>query len=137
MEHAYLPSALDTPEADLFVPYLKDERRHHIEKMLAASDQGFVRSTILARQFEVSVVTVKRDLLALERAGVARCVRGGATALLPPTPSPAVPLLPGGLTTASLIEQAQAALQDDDTLRALTLALLANACSRLGSLDEA
>lgn len=76
MEHAYLPSALDTPEADLFVPYLKDERRHHIEKMLAASDQGFVRSTILARQFEVSVVTVKRDLLALERAGVARCVRG-------------------------------------------------------------
>ncbi|MGW0733064.1 DeoR/GlpR family DNA-binding transcription regulator [Streptomyces sp. NPDC002851] len=55
------------------------ERRQLIRDRIAA--EGFVRAADLAGQFGVSVMTIHRDLDALQSQGWLRKVRGGATAL--------------------------------------------------------
>src|SRR3954470_886694 len=54
------------------------ERRDTIKEMLLAQDSVTVRD--LAERFDVSAMTIHRDLDALEAIGVLRKVRGGATA---------------------------------------------------------
>src|SRR5437879_3400982 len=53
-------------------------RRPELQALLA--ERGEVGIADLAERFEVSEMTIRRDLEALEAAGVARRVRGGAIA---------------------------------------------------------
>lgn len=57
----------------------QQERRQLIRERVA--HEGFVRAAGLAEQFGVSVMTIHRDLDALQSQGWLRKVRGGATAL--------------------------------------------------------
>lgn len=57
----------------------KRERRQQIQQRVL--DEGFVRTAALAEQFEVSLMTVHRDLDVLQSQGWLRKVRGGATSL--------------------------------------------------------
>lgn len=54
------------------------ERREQIRRLVIA--EGFVRIEALAEMFDVSLMTVHRDLDVLQREGWLRKVRGGATA---------------------------------------------------------
>ncbi|PXY33486.1 DeoR family transcriptional regulator [Prauserella sp. PE36] len=58
---------------------LQSERRQRIRERV--SGDGFVRASALAAEFGVSLMTIHRDLEALQRAGWLRKVRGGATAV--------------------------------------------------------
>ena len=60
------------------------ERHRKIEALLAGD--GSVRIASVARELQVSEMTVRRDLADLERAGVLRRVRGGATKSAGPQP---------------------------------------------------
>lgn len=54
------------------------ERQHQIEEIIAAD--GRVSVVSLAERFDVTTETVRRDLAALESAGIVRRVHGGAVA---------------------------------------------------------
>ncbi|OPF81823.1 DeoR family transcriptional regulator [Streptomyces antioxidans] len=57
----------------------QEERRHRLRELVTA--KGFVRTSDLAAGFAVSVMTVHRDLDALQAQGWLRKVRGGASCL--------------------------------------------------------
>ncbi|MGK5543752.1 DeoR/GlpR family DNA-binding transcription regulator [Streptomyces sp. URMC 127] len=57
----------------------QEERRRQLRDLVA--DRGFVRTSALAEEFGVSVMTVHRDLDALQAQGWLRKVRGGASCL--------------------------------------------------------
>ncbi|ATL81304.1 DeoR/GlpR family DNA-binding transcription regulator [Streptomyces malaysiensis] len=57
----------------------QDERRGRLRELVTA--KGFVRTSDLAAEFGVSVMTVHRDLDALQAQGWLRKVRGGASCL--------------------------------------------------------
>lgn len=75
-------------------PVYATERQEHIERKLAAA--GRVSVVELARSFDVTTETVRRDLDQLEQAGALRRVHGGA-----------VPLERGSTVEASLPERRQ------------------------------
>lgn len=53
-----------------------EERRHYIQRLIAQGDNVQVGS--LAKQLDVSEMTIRRDLAELERIGILRKVHGGA-----------------------------------------------------------
>ncbi|WP_225821770.1 DeoR/GlpR family DNA-binding transcription regulator [Streptomyces naphthomycinicus] len=57
----------------------REERRNRLRALV--TDKGFVRTADLATEFGVSVMTVHRDLDALQAQGWLRKVRGGASCL--------------------------------------------------------
>ncbi|MFE7318401.1 DeoR/GlpR family DNA-binding transcription regulator [Streptomyces sp. NPDC057555] len=57
----------------------QEERRRHIRESVIS--RGFVRTSELAEQFGISLMTAHRDLDALQAQGWLRKVRGGATGL--------------------------------------------------------
>ncbi|KNB53205.1 DeoR/GlpR family DNA-binding transcription regulator [Streptomyces caatingaensis] len=57
----------------------QEERRRRLRELVTG--RGFVRTAALAEEFGVSVMTVHRDLDALQSQGWLRKVRGGASAL--------------------------------------------------------
>ncbi|WP_413798022.1 DeoR family transcriptional regulator [Streptomyces iranensis] len=57
----------------------QEERRHLLRELVTT--KGFVRTSDLAAEFAVSVMTVHRDLDALQAQGWLRKVRGGASCL--------------------------------------------------------
>ncbi|MFJ8649402.1 DeoR/GlpR family DNA-binding transcription regulator [Streptomyces sp. NPDC093546] len=57
----------------------QEERRRRLRDLVTA--KGFVRTADLAEEFDVSVMTVHRDLDALQSQGWLRKVRGGASCL--------------------------------------------------------
>lgn len=59
--------------------HLMQERRSYIEKRLAA--EGSIRVAELARLFDVSSETIRKDLISLEEKGLAVKAYGGAVAL--------------------------------------------------------
>jgi DeoR family fructose operon transcriptional repressor len=65
---------------------LPEERR--LEIIRQVSSKPLVRADELARHFGVSVETIRRDLVALERDGVTRRVYGGVTAAAPKLAEP-------------------------------------------------
>ncbi|MFF4982476.1 substrate-binding domain-containing protein [Streptomyces sp. NPDC001046] len=67
---------------------LSAQRREHI--LAALEEQSFVSVTVLAEEFSVSRMTVRRDIAALEAEGLVSAVRGGATRR-PPEGSGATP----------------------------------------------
>jgi DeoR family fructose operon transcriptional repressor len=58
---------------------LASQRQSEIEKLLKAN--GAVTTTELTERFGTSLETVRRDLLAMEKAGVLSRVHGGAVAV--------------------------------------------------------
>jgi DeoR/GlpR family transcriptional regulator of sugar metabolism len=74
---------MDTPKTSGTEPAPRSdgqrERQQQIRDRVA--DEGFVRAAGLAEQFGVSLMTIHRDLDALQSQGWLRKVRGGATAL--------------------------------------------------------
>lgn len=58
---------------------LQSERRHRIRERVTG--EGFLRAGSLAEEFGVSLMTIHRDLDALQAEGWLRKVRGGATAV--------------------------------------------------------
>jgi DeoR/GlpR family transcriptional regulator of sugar metabolism len=67
---------------------IPEERRLAIARTIRS--QPLVRADDLARQFDVSVETVRRDLKALERAGLLQRVYGGAKGISPRSFEPPV-----------------------------------------------
>ena len=64
-----------------------EQRRHEIIELLIREGAASLES--MARAFEVSTMTIHRDLDDLESAGLLRKIRGGATiCLLYTSPSP-------------------------------------------------
>src|SRR3954452_23542489 len=57
-------------------PVYPEERQHAIATLVA--DRGRVQVAAVAEEFGVTMETVRRDLAALERAGMLRRVHGGA-----------------------------------------------------------
>ncbi|GAA2786318.1 substrate-binding domain-containing protein [Crossiella cryophila] len=71
-----------------------EARRRRI--LAAVQSRGSVRVTDLATELDVSVVTVRRDVEELAKAGTLRRGHGTARSLRAPEPTPAPPLAEGG-----------------------------------------
>ncbi|MEP3278760.1 MAG: DeoR/GlpR family DNA-binding transcription regulator [Stappiaceae bacterium] len=96
---------------DLNVP---DTRQQLLSELLDAGEQ--LNALAIARKFGISVDTVRRDLIALEDAGLAKRVRGGAIPISKPGPSMLEKAERGIKPPATLIDAVLSALEGKQTL---------------------
>lgn len=96
---------------DLNIP---DTRQKLLIQRLESGTQ--IVATEVAREFDISVDTVRRDLIALERTGKAHRVRGGAIPLSRPAPLLHEKLRSGIKPASSIIDAALDVLTDHKTI---------------------
>lgn len=93
---------------------IPDTRQRMLSDMLSAGEQ--LNAQIIAEKFGISVDTVRRDLIALEDAGIAKRVRGGAIPVSKPGPSMLEKAACGLTPPAVLIKAALSGLREKQTL---------------------
>lgn len=98
-------------QMDLNIP---DTRQQILEGRLASGRQ--IVAVEVAREFEISVDTVRRDLIALELTGKAHRVRGGAIPVSKPEPPMHDKLAAGKTPPSRMVDAALDVLADHKTI---------------------
>lgn len=89
-------------------------RQQELGKRLADGLQ--ISAIEIAREFDISLDTARRDLIALENAGMAQRVRGGAIPVSVPAPSMQTKIADGKVPSRALISTALKTISHQETL---------------------